>query len=502
MPGGRGNISDSRTKSTPTASPPSKFSGMHHDRLPNEKNSNIPMASRNRLLQEENVCAIVDRISEEIKRPLDKLEITAVMSHLRRLDGNKFASMPIDQAIDQVALGYLTYISGRSDSIVDISEVMKQYIGGGVVVSPDRFTIKKNAGTVNGMPTDPGSLQHIGGYPGAYAQFPRMDGFATAPGKTEGISGRAAPLPVMSQPQKEISSGPSQQLQMMQKVDGDLVVLCTAGDDAGVPVHGTYVKKNNIIKPRKKSMPLLLDSRYRVRTSSPDIFIWNISSTPGDSLGVASTQAPMGNIISMKFQEFFIPYVSDADNQYKKISLLIEELGMSSVMCHENRHYHMMFDTEIVTNRVKLLPENCGVYNFSEPIDQFKRITISFGNPLNQLSFLPDFYPIVVSINGPNSTYLTFRIKHFVSDGEIVLISGFTTANPAIDFNSIAAVNSTSGNVVAVIDDFTLEITADISTTTLLTDPPSVEAYIVSRRVFIPIIFSYMKGQDDLTARA
>jgi hypothetical protein len=205
----------------------------------------------------------------------------------------------------------------------------------------------------------------------------------------------------------------------------------------------------------------------------------------------------MANITSMKFNEFFIPYIADADNTYKKISLLIEELGMSSVMCHENRHYHMMFDTDVVTNRIKLTPENCGIYNFSEPIDQFKRVTISFGNPLVQLSFLPDFYSIVVSINGPSSTYLTFRVKHFVSDGEVVIITGFTTANPSIDFTSISNVNNPEGNVVSVVDDFTLEIAVDTSTTTLLSDPPSVEAYITSRRVLIPVIFSYMKGQDE-----
>jgi hypothetical protein len=480
MPGGRGN------------------------RLPNEHNSNVPLAARNRLLQEDNVLAIVDRISEEIKRPLDKLEITAVMSHIRRLDGIKFANMDIEQAVEQVALGYIAYTSTRSDSIIDTHEVMKQYIGGGVTVSPDRFTIKKNAGTVNGMPTDPGSLQHVGGYPNAYAQFPRMDGFGQ---QAEGISGRAAPLPVMihqqlSTPPGSLQSQVQSQLQSMKKYDDDTFLLCTREDESGVPVVGTFVKKNNIIKPRQKSMPILLDSRHRIRTTSPNVFAWNISSIPGESPGVVSTQSPMANIIAMKFDEFFIPYVADADNPYKKITLLIEELGMSSVMCHENRHYHMMFDTEIITNRVKLTPENGGYYNFSEPIDQFKRITISFGNPLNQLSFLPDYYPITVSINAPSSTYLTFRVRHYVSDGEIVLISGFTTANPSVDFSSIAAVNSTSGNVVAVIDDYTLEITADISTTTLLADPPSVEAYIVSRRVFIPIIFSYMKGQDENASRA
>lgn len=472
------------------------MSSSRHDRLPNEKNSNIPMASRNRLLQEENVHAIIDRISDEVKRPLDKMEITAVMNHLRKLDGNIFAQMPIRQAVDRIALGYIRLNNVASDSIIDVREVMKQYIGGGVPVSPDRFTIKKNAGTSNGMPTDPGSFTHVGEYPGAYAQFVRLDGMSSND-KLEGISGRVAPLPVVVQSLgMDAPTAPRSQpgVNLQQKIDGDLVILATGKDDmdAGVPVHGTYVKKNNITRERKKAMPLLLDSRWRARTSSSTTFVWNISDQPSDTTGSVSTQAPMSNILSMKFTEFFIPYVAEADNPYKKITLLIEDLGMSSIMCHENRHYHMMFDTEVVTNRIRLVPENCGVYQFNEPIDHFKRISISFAAPLNPLSFLPDNYPVTVSINGPSSTYLTFRVRHFVSDGEIVLISGFTTANPSTDFNAIAAINSTTGNVVAVVDDFTLEIAVDISTLTLLTDPPSVEAYITSRRIFVPIVFSYM----------
>ena len=469
------------------------MSASHRDRLPNEKNSNIPMASRNRLLQEENIHAIIDRISVEVKRPLDKMEITAVMNHIRRLDGNIFAQMPIRQAVDRIALGYIQYVSVSSDSIIDTHEVMKQYIGGGVPVSPDRFTIKKNAGTSNGMPTDPGSFTHVGEYPGAYAQFPRMDGMNT--NQLEGISGRVKALPVMTQSLSTSAStrpSPISRIGLQQQLDGDLVILATGADDSGAPVHGTYVKKNNITKERKKSMPLLLDSRWRARNSSTSSYVWTISDTPSDTTGSVSTQAPMSNILSMKFTEFFIPYVAEADNPYKKITLLIEDLGMSSIMCHENRHYHMRFDTVVVTNRIKLIPENNGEYHFNEPIDHFKRISVSFANPLVPLNFLPDNYPITILTNGPSSTYLIFRVKHFVSDGELVLISGFTTANPSTDFNAIASINSPAGNVLAVVDDFTLEIAVDISTLTPATDAPSIEAYIVSRRVFIPVIFSYI----------
>lgn len=467
-------------------------SNLHPRRLPNEINSNVPLASRNRLLQEENVYAIVDAISGRIGRPMDELEIKAVMSHIKRLDGVKFAAMPIDQAISQIANGYLTYIGTKSDSIIDVHETMKQYIGGGVPVSPDRFTIKKNAGTVNGMPTDPGSIQHVGEYAGSYAQWPRVDGFARGAGLAgdtpRGIQ-IAVPSPGMNAPTVPQETLP---LGMSRAENGDLVILATAPDDAGAPVHGAFVKKNNITRSRKKYMGMLLDSRYRALRNAASDYTWSISDQPSDAPGSVSTQAGMSNILSMKFSEFFIPYVPEADNPYKKITVLIDTLSMSSVMAHENRHYHIVCDTSIVTNRIRLVPENSGLFKFNEPIDHLKRISISFANPLVQLKFLPDTYSVTLSVNAPNSTYVSFLTKHFVSDGEIVLITGFTTANPSGDFAAIAAINDPNGVVVSVIDDYTLEITRDLSTATLLTDPPSTFAYISSRRIMIPIEFTYM----------
>lgn len=467
-------------------------SNLRPRRLPNEINSNVPLASRNRLLQEENVLAIVDVISKRVGRSLDELEIKGVMSHIRRLDGVKFAAMPIDQAVEHVAAGYLNYVGMRNDSIIDVHETMKQYIGGGVPVSPDRFTIKKNAGAVNGMPNDRGEVQHVGEYAGSYAQWPRVDGFARGMGRSgDGLRGItvAVPSPGMNTP-----TTPSQTLPLgMQRAEnGDLVIIATAPDDAGVPVHGSFIKKNNITRSRKKYMGMLLDSRYRALRNAASDYTWSISDQPSDTPGSVSTQAGMSNILSMKFSEFFIPYVPEADNPAKKITVLIDTLSMSSVMAHENRHYHVICDTSIVTNRIRLVPENCGVFKFNEPIDHLKRISISFANPLVQLNFLPDTYSVTLSVNAPNSTYISFLTKHYVSDGELILITGFTTANPSSDFAAIAAVNNPNGVVVSVVDDYTLEITQDLSTSTLLTDPPSTFAYISSRRIMIPIEFTYM----------
>ncbi len=482
---------------------------MLKNRLPYEIKSSDHMAGRNRLLQQEVVGQIADKISAKIGRPMDQLELQQMINHIKKLNGNDFLRMPIDQATSRVADGYLSLTGQRADVIYDTHEIMKQYIGGGVPVAPDRFIIKKNCGTGSGATPDIDSVAHQGGHINAYAMFPELGGFtgggAAGSGGMEGVTGRGGPLPQYVAPgvtrpaplTGRTIEGPDLPMsrdgpKTLNEEDYLLTRLGRDIDLAGVPVQGAYVKKNNVIKPREKSIRVLLDSRYRVRATTPSTFTWSLTSQPSNSPGVASAQSGMGNVIYMQIEKFFIPYVPDADNVYQKVSMLVEELGMTSVMAHENRHYHMMFDTEVVTNRILLTPEHDDKFRFNDPIYVIKRLTVTFAAPLTPLTFLPDFYPITVSSFAPGITYLSFPVEHFVSDGEVVIVSGFTSAAPQVDFTAINAVNNPVGNVVAVIDNFTLSITVDTSTVSFLASPPSVEAYITTRRIFIPVRFVYV----------
>jgi hypothetical protein len=153
-----------------------------------------------------------------------------------------------------------------------------------------------------------------------------------------------------------------------------------------------------------------------------------------------------------------------------------------------------MFDTEVQGNRILCTPDTTddGRFRFNTPINYIKSISVSFGGPLNQLSFLSDYFTVVISVNAPNSTYLTFSVDHNVSDGEVVYIDGFATATPQVDFAAVSAISDELGHTVSVVNNVTLEINADLSTTTMLTPNPSVECYITTRRVFIPIRFVYL----------
>jgi hypothetical protein len=444
------------------------------DRLPNEVRSMHKKQGRNRLLQHDAVHQIADKMSAHIERPLDQIELRALISHIKRLDGNKFRTMDLDEATTQVAEGYLAFMSSNDHAIYDTHEIMKQYLGGGVKVSPDRFMIKKECGTSNGTPSDQSSVQKAGGHMNAYAMFPQLEGFK------EGVENK------------------SEERQVARTVDTDHHLQDHLkkkyNEDDDVPVYGEWLRKNNTIVPRERSIYVLLDSRYRNRSTSPDVFQWTVSSVPSDSRGIVSAMTSMQNIIYMQFSSFYIPYTSAADNVYRKVSLLVDELQFAAVMAHENRHYHAMFDTEVQGNRILCTPDTTddGRFRFNTPINYIKSISVSFGGPLNQLSFLSDYFTVVISVNAPNSTYLTFSVDHNVSDGEVVYIDGFATATPQVDFAAVSAISDELGHTVSVVNNVTLEINADLSTTTMLTPNPSVECYITTRRVFIPIRFVYL----------
>jgi hypothetical protein len=438
-------------------------------RLPNESRALHKKQGHNRLLQQDVVQKIANNISKDIGRALDQLELRALINHLGKLNGDKFRRIPLDDAAQQIAKGYLGLMESQDNVIYDTHEIMKQFIGGGVRVTPDRFVLNKQCGNQSDTPSSGSSVTRPG-HNKAYGMHPTLQGFKDDDGKKREITTADIDLSLVRGLKKKY------------------------GEDEEVPVYGSWLRKNNMIVPREHSIYMLLDSRYRNRSAGPNVFQWTVSSTPSDSNGVVSTMAPMQNLIYMQFSSFRIPYSAAADNVYQKISLLIEELQFSAVMAHENRHYHALFDTEVQSNRILCEPsvQDEGKFRFNEPINYLKTITITFGGPLNDLTFLPEFFSVTVTSNGVNSTYINFLQDHNVSDGEQIYIVGFNTAAPATDFAAIASINNDLGHTVSVVDNVTLEITADLSTSTLISPNPAVECYITTRRILIPIRFVYL----------
>jgi hypothetical protein len=454
------------------------------ERLPDEIRASVRKQGINRLLTQEMMTMIVDKISMPLGRSLGEIEVRALITHIKKLDGNKFLSLSPEEASTQIANGFMRFSNKSDHAIYDVHEIMKQYIGGGVKAEPDRFLLSKNCGDIGATPNTVDSVRRPTAYRNPYGLFPRLDepqGYPLQQQATEGLEN--------GDPKSRASvEAQSQGLLRDSQAMNDQ-------DSVGMPIIGDYLRKGKTIEPRERSIRMLLDSRYRNRSTSLDVYSWNISFSPNEENGSVSIQQAVNNIITIQFDEFHIPYVPSADTPYRKISLLIDEFQFSSVIAHEFRHYHMLFNSTIETNRIRLTPstQDKGKYNFTVPINWINRITISFGNPLTPINFLPEFYVVYLTVNGVNSTYLNFTDNHQVSDGETIYLSNFTTANPSTDFATIKNINDPLGHQVAFVSNTVLEITTDLSTIVMVSPPQKLECYIATRRIFIPLRFVFLQ---------
>jgi hypothetical protein len=426
-----------------------------NDRLPNKIRATTKQEGINRLLQKDFVHKIANKISSKIDRSLGALELKALIHHLGKLNGHTFRLMPIDEAVEKISIGYINLISTKSSSIYDTHEIMKQFMGGGVVSNPDRFLISKDCGPTSLTGIMPSSSVKIDGY------NPNNDNSVYQHNNIE----RSVVSTVKIQP----------------PVENNII--------------GKWIRKNNIIVPREKSIYTLLDTRYASLDSTFSRYTWNISSQPTDSSNSVTIIHPLQNLVSMQFNQFLIPYSPSGDNIYKKISLLVDDFNMSSVIGHEGRNYHILFDSTVITNKIQCIPpvQDEGIYRFNEPINLVNKLTISFGTPLQPLIFKPSFYPVTITFNAINSTYINFIVPHLVADGETIIIKGFQTVNISTDELKISAINSEEGHIVSVISNQILKITSDISgISNIVNNSPGTTCFITTRRIFIPIRFTYL----------
>lgn len=242
---------------------------------------------------------------------------------------------------------------------------------------------------------------------------------------------------------------------------------------------------------------VLLDSRYRKiegAIGNPITeYKWEYTPTIYTTHGTANVISRIQDILYIQVQQFGIPYVAAADNVYKRVSMLIQEFSALAVIAHENRRYHLMFHTEVDGNRIDLIPPPIdeGRFRFSTPINKVDQLTISFGSPLTPIRFESDRYNITVIPINAIETQILFPVNHNINNGEIVILSGFTTAAPVTDEVHINSINNSEGHVVNVVNATTLSIVVDLTTITPAASTPVVECFITTRRVLIPIRMVY-----------
>ena len=202
----------------------------------------------------------------------------------------------------------------------------------------------------------------------------------------------------------------------------------------GIKDFGTLVKKIKEPIHGINTAYFMLDTRYRIlENDGTKYFKWNHINNMIRTQGSFNSIGEIRDIISIKLMPFRIPKVNSADNQYKRISLLIHELTSQSFIAHENRQYHFMglICTKNISNRwleIDTKDNFGGEFKFNKPITHLDTITISLASPLEDVIF--DIDRLTGNIlSYSNSTIIEFPIDHNIYDNDIIYITNYTSFN-------------------------------------------------------------------------
>ena len=264
---------------------------------------------------------------------------------------------------------------------------------------------------------------------------------------------------------------------------------------------------------------LVLDSRYRVLDNTGSIleFKWNyILQTASTSQGSVSVIGNVRDIVAMRVYPFRIPYVSSADNKYARISVFIKEFAAQSFVAHEDRNFHFMLQSETDGAFINLLTDtyNDGYFYLEKPITTVDNLTVSFGAPLERVTFDKDRdscqidYFSIAPLTKINVGYPE-PAEHNLSNGDRVYFSKFDVGfiNPIlveqvqINQGIKRDINREEGFIVTVIDPYSFSIDYDSSNIqNPLPDPLAVplrdififDVFYGSKRIFMPIELTYI----------
>ena len=239
---------------------------------------------------------------------------------------------------------------------------------------------------------------------------------------------------------------------------------------------------------------ILLDSRYQNLSNSDltkiQFTIMNNSKIKVPGSGIITSIAPMRDILEIEIFPFSIPYSSNADNYYQKITMSILELSSVSVDSYENCQFHFMFKSVKNKNLLDLTPIN-PIFRFFKPITKLADFTLRFGTPLTPVVFDKDRLYATIDYT-TNPCVLSFNEDHNLISGDLIYINDFTTLNPANDLNIINTFNDNNGYLCTRISNNEISINID---TTLVLFPDlnlSINIYFGSKRILLPLRIRYL----------
>lgn len=229
----------------------------------------------------------------------------------------------------------------------------------------------------------------------------------------------------------------------------------------------TFNDLKNIFNPAavKKYQYILMDTRYRVLDNDGrSVFKWNFTSNTTTVQGSVNAVGDIQNITSIRAFPMRMPYNTKADNDYQRVTMFIQEFSAQSFIAQENRRYHFMFEMNVNDRWIDLkAPRDADcIFRFKTPVSRIDSLNITFGSPLQPITFDDDRRNMLVTSYG---TVITFQSTdpHNLETGDLVYITYFNTGNPNGDQNIISGVGDPEGIVATYIDDTHISIAVNAS---------------------------------------
>jgi len=387
-----------------------------------------------KIIDEDFKLMVINMVTKYKKRKLFRSEAAGLIAYIQEIDPQLLKKYSRPQIGDLIARNFIKQLNANKGGVLDTHEILKKQIGN-VRVSSEKVSPEKKM--VNYRNCTP----H------------RLESFSTEN-------------------------------------------TAVGSEDQQQTVSAEYLLQPTIIPAsRLRSTYLFLDSMDRNLSTDPSVFKWTVLNSANTRQGTVNTLSDkIHNITVIQFSTFTIPYVASADNIYGQLSLLIEEFDSMSVILRNNRRYHMLFNSVITGIRIKQIPihEDEARFRFSVPVNILDTITLRFFSPYSPVTFLKDRYTdVVITSLNPTQSLLTFTEEHKVIDGELVHITDFNTANPAVDYIQINEINVEEGHIVTFLTNTTLRINVGLSTITPDANNLA-KVFIASRRISIPIRIIYM----------
>lgn len=207
------------------------------------------------------------------------------------------------------------------------------------------------------------------------------------------------------------------------------------------------------------------DSQYRSLTDDGTTSIsWNLVPNLNLTQGSTNILGKIRDITQIRVFPTRIPYVSNAVNDLKRITMLIAEMSPQSVVAQEGRRYHTVFDVGVSGDWIDLNPyyQNYGIYEFEKPVTTLESLTISFGSPLQLITFTPDRLISNITYGNPTTITTVGNIPNNLSPGNRVLMSGLTTTNN-IRFSQLLMAFNNQYFSISTVNLYTFTIAIDTS---------------------------------------